>query len=115
MTDRIVLTIPSDARLRAVGTLVLGGVGSRADLPYERMDDLQLALVSALGAARDGEVTLEIDADAASLRVALGPLQDGSGADPALTRVLTPLVDAVELEQREGGEWISLALLPRTA
>ena len=43
MTDDIVLTIPTSPRLRSVATLVLGGVGSRLRLSYEKVDDLQLA------------------------------------------------------------------------
>ena len=41
--DTIVLTIPTDSAYRGVASLVLGGIGTRLDLPYERMDDLQLA------------------------------------------------------------------------
>lgn len=108
VTDRVVLTIPSDKRFRAVGTLVVGGVGSRLDLPYERMDDLQLALLSALDAAGDAEVRLEIDAEEAGLRLAVGPLRDGSQADAGLALVLSRLVDEVEHERRDGREWISL-------
>ena len=54
VTDRIVLTMPTDVRLRSVATLVLGGVGSRLDLPFEKTDDLQLAVLSALEAADGG-------------------------------------------------------------
>ncbi len=115
MSDRIVLTMPTDPRFRAVGTLVLGGVGSRLDLPYERMDDLQLALVSALEATRGGEVTLEIEADPDGLRVALGPMRDGTGTDDGLGLVLSRLVDEVEHERRDGGEWLALRLSASSA
>ena len=40
VTDMISLTIPTATRFRGVATLVLGGIGSRLDLPYERVDDL---------------------------------------------------------------------------
>lgn len=110
MTDRVVLTIPTDKRFRAVGTLVVGGVGSRLELPYERMDDLQLALLSALDAADDGEVRLEIDAEDAGLRLTVGPLRDGSQADPGLALVLSRLVDEIEHERRDGREWIALQI-----
>ena len=59
MTDRIVLTIPAGARFRGVATLVLGGIGGRMDLPYERMDDLH-------GSSRDD-----------GLRLVLSRLVDG--------------------------------------
>ncbi len=112
MSDRIVLTLPADASYRSVATLVLGGVGSRIELPYERMDDLQLALVSALEATHDGgdQVTLEIEAGPDGLRVALGPLRDESADDEGLRRVLSRLVDDVERERREGEAWIALTL-----
>lgn len=111
VSDRIVLTLPTDDRFRAVGTLVLGGVGSRLDLPYERMDDLQLALLSALDTAADGEITLEIDAEADGIRLAVGPLRPGSGTDPAFELVLSRLADQVEHQNRgEGGEWVALRI-----
>jgi hypothetical protein len=110
VTDRIVLTIPTEQRFRSVATLVLGGIGSRADLPYERMDDLQLAVLSALDAADRTEITLEVDAGERGVRLALGPVRDGSSDDEGLARVLSPLVDAVAHEQREGAAWLSLEL-----
>jgi hypothetical protein len=110
VTDRIVLTMPSDSGLRGIATLVLGGIGSRHDLPYERMDDLQLALVSALDAAPKGQVSIEVDAGPEGLRVALGPLRDGSRDDEGLALVLSRLVDSVENERRDGTDWVSLVL-----
>lgn len=110
MTDRIVLTLPSDEGYRGVATLVLGGVGARIELPYERMDDLQLAVLSALDASLDGEVTLELDAGQEGLRLAVGPLREGSQADDGLARVLSRLVDEVEHDRRDGQEWVTLVL-----
>ncbi len=110
VTDRIVLAIPTEARFRSVATLVLGGIGSRADLPYERMDDLQLAVLSALDAADQPEVTLEVDADENGVSLALGPVRDGSGDDEGLGLVLSRLVDDVTHERRDGAEWLSLRL-----
>ncbi len=108
VTDRVVLTIPGEDRFRAVGTLVVGGVGSRLELPYERMDDLQLALLSALDAVAGDEVVLEIDAEEGGLRLAVGPLRDGSQADTGMALVLSRLVDEIEHERRDGQEWIAL-------
>jgi hypothetical protein len=108
--DRIVLTLPSDARFRSVATLVVGGIGSRADLPFERADDLQLAVLSALDASRDAEVTVEVTTGDGRLTVAVGPVRDGSGDDAGLARVLSRLVDEVEPQRRDGTEWLTLAL-----
>jgi hypothetical protein len=109
--DRIVLTIPTHARFRSVATLVLGGVGSRAELPFERTDDLQLAVLSALDASSGGEVTVEVERREGRLAVAGGPVRDGSGEDAALARVLSRLVDEVAQERRDGSEWLTLVLL----
>jgi len=108
MSDRILLTVPADERLQSVATLVLGGVGTRHDLPYERTDDLQLAVLSALGAAAGDEVSLEIEAQDGELRLTIGPLRDGVRDDAGIARVLTRLVDEVEYETRQGYDWVSL-------
>jgi hypothetical protein len=110
MTDQITLTIPTAASFRGVATLVLGGVGSRLDLPYERVDDLQLAVLSVLEASGDERVTMEVAAEGSTLTVSVGPLANGSGEDDALTRVLDPLVDSVESAQRDNREWLTLRL-----
>ena len=60
VNDTIVLTIPTDSACRGVASLVLGGLGSRLDLRYERMDDLQLAVLSMLDASRDDDASVEI-------------------------------------------------------
>ena len=109
--DRIVLTIPTDARFRNVATLVLGGIGSRADLPFERTDDLQLAVLSALDASSGGDVTVEVETQEGRLAVAVGPVRDGSGEDAGLVRVLSRLVDEVAQERRDGAEWLTLVVL----
>jgi hypothetical protein len=110
MTDTILLTIPTASTYRGVATLVLGGIGSRLDLPYERVDDLQLALLSVLDAGQDGEVSVEVTTDGESMAVAVGPLVDGSAANDGLARVLGKLVDAVEPLDRDGDQWLSLRI-----
>ncbi|MGI8478285.1 MAG: hypothetical protein ACR2M2_00240 [Gaiellaceae bacterium] len=108
MSDLISLTIPARTEYTGVATLVLGGIGSRLDLSYERMDDLQLAVLSVLEAGGEGEVTLEVDAADGRVSVSLGPLAAGSGSDDALARVLHPLVDSFESVERDGREWLEL-------
>ena len=110
MSDRIVLTFPTDERFRSVATLVLGGLGSRLDLAYERMDDLQLAVLSALAAADGGSATLEAEVEDERLRVAVGPLELDDGGAAGLNLVLSRLVDGVEHEEREGAAWVVLSL-----
>jgi hypothetical protein len=110
MADRITLTLPTDAGLRGVATLVLGGIGSRLDLRYEQVDDLQLAVLSVLDAGGEDEVTLEVDVDGEALLVSVGPLSAGSASDGSLARVLDPLVDEVTPTERDGREWLMLRL-----
>jgi hypothetical protein len=110
MSDQISLTIPTATRFRGVATLVLGGIGSRLDLPYERVDDLQLAVLSVLEASGDDRVTVEVEAEDNGLVVSVGPLADGSGDDGALTRVLDPLVDSYEASARDSRVWLTLRL-----
>ena len=110
MSDQISLTIPSRTPYTAVATLVLGGMGSRLDLSYERMDDLQLAVLSVLEARGDDEVTVEVEAGEERVSVSVGPLVEGSGSDRLSLEVLDPLVDAVEPGRRDGREWLVLKL-----
>jgi hypothetical protein len=111
MTDTILLSIPANERFRDVATMVLGGVGTRLDLSYERMDDLQLAVSSALVAARGETVTMEVEADETRVAVAVGPLVSGSGSDRGLLLVLERLVDSVTTTERDGGDWLVLELV----
>ena len=110
MTDTILLSIPTAPRLRSVVTLVLGGMGSRLELPFEKVDDLQLAALSVLSATADDTVTLELSATDDSLSVDIGPLSNGSASDQSLKRVLDQLVDRVEASERDGRDWLALRL-----
>jgi hypothetical protein len=110
VTDKIVLRIPNEAAYKGVATLVLGGVGTRLDLPYERMDELQLAVLSVLDAGDSGDVTVEMKITDGGVDVSIGPLVEGRGDDPALTRVIDRLVDGRSTTRRDGEEWVSLHL-----
>jgi anti-sigma regulatory factor (Ser/Thr protein kinase) len=110
VSDRIVLTLPTASSFRSVATLVLGGLGSRMELPYERMDDLQLAVLSALDSARGPSATLEADVDDERIRLAVGPLELGDGDRNGMDLVLSRLVDEVAYEEREGAAWVVLSL-----
>jgi hypothetical protein len=114
MPDTIVLTIPVADGFRSVASLVLGGVGSRLELPYERVDDLQLAVLSVLDAATEDAVTLEVEVDEGALAVAIGPLQEGIRSDRPLANVLDRLVSGAEETRRDGRAWLRLTM-PRTA
>jgi hypothetical protein len=118
--DRVVLTLPGNPNLRGIASLVLGGIGSRIELPYEKVDELQLAVLSVLGACDPATVTLEIEIDEEAVRVTLGPLPDDTVAAPGVRVVLDRLVDGVEPFRRGtdagSAEWVTLRLArPRTA
>ena len=110
MTDTISLTIPLDEGLRPVSTLVLGGIGSRLDLPYERMDDLQLAVLSLLDAVEGDEATVRVEAGDGELSVTVGPLRAGSGGDDGLRRVVSRLVDTLDTEARDDADWMTVGM-----
>ena len=110
MTDTILLTIPSKAAYRGVPSLVLGGVGSRLDLPFERMDDLQLAVLSMLDASAGEDASVEIVAEDGRLGVSVGPLTEGAAEDKGLDLVLRRLADGVESQSRDGEVWLTVFL-----
>lgn len=110
VNDTIMLTIPTDTAYRGVASLVLGGVGSRLDLPFERMDDLQLAVLSMLDASRGEDASVEIRADGGHVAVSVGPLRDGAEDDAGLSLVLTRLTNRVESAQRDDGPWLTVVV-----
>lgn len=108
VNDTIVLTIPTASAYRGVASLVLGGVGSRLDLPYERMDDLQLAVLSMLDATHGDDASVEIRAEDGRIAVSVGPLRDGAEDDAGLALVLTRLTDGIEAARRDDGAWLTV-------
>jgi hypothetical protein len=111
--DTISLTIPAERRYLGVVNLVLGGLGSRLDLSFERVDDLQLAVDSVLAQgdpSSAGTLTVEVDVEEARLVVRVGPLVDGGASDDGLKRILATLVSSAWPLDREGREWIQLEL-----
>ncbi len=113
MTDTIVLTIPNESAYRGVATLVIGGVGTRLDLPFERVDELQLAVLSVLDSVDGAQATVEVQMADGAVDVSIGPLVDGSGDDAALARVVDRLVDGRSGTRRNGAEWLTLRLSGR--
>ncbi|HEX4746440.1 MAG TPA: hypothetical protein VFU99_06105 [Gaiellaceae bacterium] len=110
LDDTILVTLPAQSGLRGVATMVLSGVGSRLDMPYERMDDLQLALLSLLDSADGQETSIEIHADDERLAVSVGPLRAGAEQDEGLALVLSRLTDGVETGTRGSEPWMTVVL-----
>ena len=92
---------PATDGYRGVGRLVLGGLLSRFELPVDRVEDLLLAVESLLVQERRGErLHGRGDGGPDGLHVRVGPFAGSPLADPAVSRVVTRLVDAVSEELR---------------
>jgi anti-sigma regulatory factor (Ser/Thr protein kinase) len=120
VTGAIKLKIPHQPPYHGVALLVVGGLAARLDLSYEQLEDLQLALESVLENgkyARNSEVTVELDVQDDALAMVVGPL-DGNALKPdlederddriALGRLLGTLVEDINVESREDGDWLRL-------
>lgn len=115
--DVITLTLPGDGRFIGVARMVVGGLASRLDLPYEFLDDLQLAVETVVGdyAAGD-EVALEILVRPGAVEVLAAPLDaeriaaelDAPGSGLGLGVLLRRVVDAVGFEDRGETRWLRL-------
>ena len=115
-TDTVLVEFPATEGYRGVGRLVLGGLASRFELPVDRVEDLLLAVESVLAHGVDGEtVILTVAAGEDALRVRLGPLTDGVVSDPAVARVLRPLVDEATdvTPEDDGGAFAELLVEAR--
>jgi anti-sigma regulatory factor (Ser/Thr protein kinase) len=112
------LTIPAGPRFVGVARLLVGGLAARLDLPYEQMDDLQLAAESALAADSfgHGEVTLELDLREDGVEMRIAPFDPRAlEHDPTreeeldLGRLLSALVDEIRVDEREGVDMLVLS------
>jgi hypothetical protein len=113
--EAIELTLPVGREWHAVARLVLGGVGDRMNLPFEDLDDLQLAVERLLVEAVSQEtVRVRIDVLEHGIRVGVGPLAERAlaealqGPDPVpgeltLRRILQTVVDSFGVEELEEG------------
>jgi anti-sigma regulatory factor (Ser/Thr protein kinase) len=112
--EEITLTVPHDPRFVNVARIVVGGLAARLDLPFESLDDLQLAVEAVLSDERyvvGSDVTVSIVVRDGVLRVVIEPLatdaieqdlerveDDGLG----LRVLLAAVVDSVGFEELPG-------------
>lgn len=109
--DTILLTVPFGSRGTGVVALVLGGLGSRIDLPVDRIDELALAAATVAPSVHGDILELEVDVLTDRLVLRMGPLEDGAGTDTGTRRVVDALVDRVDTIDRAGQEWLELELV----
>jgi hypothetical protein len=113
------LKIPHEKPYHGIARLVVGGLAARLDLSYEHLDDLQLALGTVLeneGYSQSAEVTVELHVREGGVEMAIGPLHatevrtdlEKNGDAVSLSRLLSTVVERVELEQRADGGWLHL-------
>jgi hypothetical protein len=84
-------------------------------MPYEQMDDLQLAVETVLGkhGARGETATVEFEIGPDALLIGIGPLSKslgdtGNGDELDTKRLLGALVERVEVIERDGQTWLRL-------
>ncbi len=120
MSDHaITLSIPPEKRFHGVARLVVGGLAARLDLSYEHLEDLQLALASVLehdSYVTGPHVTVRLSVKPESVGMVIGPLEPRLRSDLesedeekiSLRRLFSTLVESVEVEPGEGGDWLTL-------
>ncbi len=107
--DRVTLSVPAEPAFHGTLRLVVGGLGTRSQLSYEEVNELQLAVESLVARrAPVGErISVEASLDADAVALALGPFvpdEDAGGR-----RVLERLVRNARVVRRpDGGEWVEL-------
>ena len=122
MAEAVTLTVPYARRYYGVVRLVVGGLAAHLDLPYEHLEDVQLALESLLtndAYAAGDVVTVEVAATEAGLEVTVGPL-DARALEPDLDRdvgeshgvdlhrLLATLMSGLEVDRRDGADWVRM-------
>jgi hypothetical protein len=114
--DAITLTLPCERRFFQLARLVVAGLATRLDLPYEQMDDLQLAVETVLGkhCAQRELVTIELEIEPETIRIGVGPLASsrplngGKETELGTQRLLDTLVAHVEVIRGDGGDGVRL-------
>jgi hypothetical protein len=109
--------VPNERPFFGVARLLVGGLGARLELPYEQLDDLQLAVESILlnGQPAGDRISLEASIEEQRVTIWIGPLRPPGASAQAqedgainLDWLLATLVDHVEPVERTGEPWLRL-------
>ena len=117
--ERVRLTLPHEERFLSVARIVVGGLAARLDLPFESLDDVQLAVEAIISEERyrvGDDVTVEVEIEGRRLVLLVGPLDaERAAADLededgglSLRVLLGAVVDSVTVEGRAGAGWLRL-------
>jgi hypothetical protein len=116
--EEIIVTIPRERPFGAVAGFVLGGVAARQGLTIEVLEDLHLALDTLLDreGTEEGDVSVVLRVSDGVVDASIGPFARATVAELeqetderlGLRRLLTTVVDSVELADREDGCWVDL-------
>jgi anti-sigma regulatory factor (Ser/Thr protein kinase) len=115
----IKLRIPHERPYHGIARLVVGGLAARLELSYEHLDDLQLALATVLendGYVVGSDVTVELHVRDDGVSIVIGPLSAAqvradlakNGDGLSLGRLLSTIVESVDVEERVDGGWLRL-------
>ncbi len=121
-THTVSLTIPHDADLLPLFSMILGGIALRRNLSFETLDDLQLAVDSVLVDEKPGgrEISMSVELREEGLDIRLSPLTQQDlrdtlvqGAVPAgaadrcldVCLILRSLVDDYTVHDFEDGSY----------
>ncbi len=109
LMDRVTLSVPAEAAFHGTLRLVVGGLGTRSQLSYEEVNELQLSVESLVAhRAPVGErIQVEASLDGGTVSLAVGPFvpdEDAGGR-----RVVERLVRSARVVRRpDSGEWVEL-------
>lgn len=114
MPEHVTVAVPLDEAFVSVVRIIVSGVAERAELAFEDMDDLQLAVERLLAeAGSEGRASLSFELGAGYVRTLIGPLRE-HGLAEALQRldrtpghltlawVLDTVVDSYGVEEASG-------------
>lgn len=115
--DEFTISIPRERPFTTVAGLVLGGIAARHDVTIDVLDDLLLALDALLeNDDENGEIGIALRVSNGAIEASIGPvdrataaeLEQEAGDGLGLRRLLETVVDAVSLDERDGGCWVEL-------